>query len=117
MTRLYNKFKPAGYRKFVSPTKSYSEITKNNDPKSRLPPPPKGKNTVDESIHNPHNPNSDINRKLDQILDILSNLKKDMNELDTRIAKLEAYRNSSIDNTSLPPPTVPIKVTDPIIQI
>ena len=114
MNRLYNKFKPAGFRKFVSHNKSYSDMAKNNNNNnSRPPPPPKEKNTVDDSIHNPNN---EINKKLDQILSILSNLKKDMNELDARIVKLEAYQHSSNNNTLLPPPVIPMKNNISITQ-
>jgi len=54
-----------------------------------------------------HNPNNDINNKLDQILSILSNMKKDMNDLDARIAKLETFQASShIKTPEIPAPII-----------
>ena len=108
MNRLYNKYKPAGFRKFVSNKKSYSEIAKNNKADNSYIPPP----SKDHNIHNSvkdsiHNPNNEINRKLDQILNILSNLKKDMNDLDVCIAKLEAYQKSSELHIPSPPLIIP----------
>jgi hypothetical protein len=93
MQRLYNKYKPAGFRKFVDSnrsncsSKSYSKAIKNKN----TPTPPPLKDViiliVKDSVYNLNN---EINNKLDQILSILSNMKKDMNELDARITKLES---------------------------
>src|SRR5215216_5525085 len=89
MQRLYNKYKPAGFKKFVDSnrsncsSKSYSEAIKNKN----TPPPPLPKDVIKPTVKDSiHNLNNEINNKLDQILSILSNIKKDMNDLDARIA-------------------------------
>ena len=61
-------------------------------------------NSLDNSIHNPHSV-KDTNRKLDQILDMLSGMKKAMSDLEERILKLE--KNQASTNLHLPPPIIP----------
>jgi hypothetical protein len=62
---------------------------------------------LDNSIHNPHAYN-DTNKKLDQILDMLSGMKKAMSDLEARILKLE--KSQSISSQQSPPiiPNLPI---------
>ena len=60
-------------------------------------------NSLDNSIHNPH-PDNDTNKKLDQILDMLSGMKKAMSDLEARILKLEKSQLSNIPH--LPPPVI-----------
>ena len=118
MQRLYNKFKPAGFRKFVDSnrsnrsSKSYSEAIKNKN----VPPPPPPKDVIKPTVKDSvHNPNAEINNKLDQILSILSNMKKDMNDLDARIAKLEILQASSTITTQVIPTPIINKGKDPLI--
>src|SRR5215216_4000745 len=117
--KLYNRFKPAGSRNLIlknnenknqklssrDPNLNYSDaLSGNNKGKNKATdPPPK---TVAQSIHNPNN-NNDTNRKLDQILDMLSNMKKAMSDLEVRITKLECSQLA-------PPSPIPITPITPL---
>ena len=100
--RLYNRFKPVGSRSLIIK----NTTQKKNEQQSFTPPKPisnkgKGRQTVDDSIHNPQNTSSDeTNKKLDKILNMLTKMQKDMSELEARISKLEKHEFNS-DSTSI----------------
>ena len=86
------------YRKALDNNKGKGKETGPND------------NSLDHSIHNPHS-NNDTNKKLDQILDMLSGMKKAMSELEARILRLEQNQVNHIPHQ--PPPVTPhISSTD-----
>jgi len=101
LQKLYHKYRPAGVRisnrsSTAKNALSYSEVAKSNKGKqkeitesntNKLP------QTVDHSQHNPENrninTNSNLERKLDLILNKLDSMQKSINNLNDRIKKLE----------------------------
>ena len=112
LQKLYHKYRPAGVKisnrsSNEKNAPSYSQVAKGNQ---------KGKNkedtnsttsiptqTVDHLRHNPNNKdnnnNSNLERKLDLILNKLDNMQKSINNLNDRIKKLEEWRAQFCNQT------------------
>ena len=121
LQKLYNKYKPAGVRsKPKTPkdtnAKSYAEMAKNNKGKAKEQNNTETlKETVDHSKHNPNtnsaNSNTQLEKKLDLIINKLDAMQTSINNLNERTTKLEEWKqsfmtttqSSEITNTVTPP--------------
>ena len=105
LQKLYHKYKPAGVKRTnklstEKNSKSYAEMTKNNKGKGKEQPQnQKSSENIDHSVHNPNNNissnnNTNLEKKLDLIINKLDDMQKSINDLNDRINKLEEWKKT-----------------------
>ena len=105
LQKLYHKYKPAGVKRTnklstEKNSKSYAEMAKNNKGKGKEQPQnQKSSENIDHSVHNPNNNissnnNTNLEKKLDLIINKLDDMQKSINDLNDRINKLEEWKKT-----------------------
>ena len=129
LQKLYNKYRPAGIRikpKFPTDKNalSYAETAKANKGKNKESTTSPQTETVKDSTHNPEKNKTskaaeptNLEKKLDLIINKLDSMQNSINKLNDRINKLEEWKDAFNKQNVTPPPPVNDNKAKKIIDI